>query len=155
MTEDIIKPIADSNRKSANLSKPIGRQADRLAALLAGLAAALSIIAAIWFFIGFAENDKRPEHLTSAFILTLILFAFAVIPFSLVTVFARKAFMHGTKRLHLFWVLFLMLPWVILGTLAVSHTPLPFWSGLIMVILAGLISIWALASLILDRKLES
>jgi len=47
-----------------------------------------------------------------------------------------------------------MLPWVGLGTLAVSHTPLPIFCGLIMVILASLISIWAIASLILDWRTE-
>lgn len=119
--------------------------------VLAGLGAILSIVAAIWFFAGFAENDTRPEHLTSVLALTLILFAFAIVPFSLVTIFARRAYRMGTKRAHLLWTIFLMLPWIVLGSLTLSHTPLPLWAGLIMIILATLLCIWALVSLILDR----
>lgn len=43
-----------------------------------------------------------------------------------------------------------MLPWILLGSLAISHTPLPLWCGLIMVLLASLLSLWAFVSLILD-----
>ena len=120
--------------------------------VLAGLGAILSIVAAIWFFAGFAENDTRPEHLTSVLALTLILFAFAIVPFSLVTIFACQAYRLGTNRAHLLWTIFLMLPWIVLGSLTLSHTPLPLWAGLIMIILAALLCIWALVSLILDRR---
>ena len=148
MSEETITPIV--TREAA--IPPVGRPADRLAMILAGFGAALSIVAAIWFFAGFAENDTRPEHLASALILTLGLFAFAIIPFLLVTYMARKAFLTGTKRSHLLWTVFLMAPWLILGAIAVSHTPLPIWSGLIVAVLAGLLTIWALISLFMDRK---
>lgn len=146
MTDESLTPIA----KDADQSVPMGRQADRLAMGFAALGAALSICAALWFFVGFAENDTRPEHLVSAFVLTCILFAFAIIPFGLVALFARQSYRFGTKRSSLFWTLFLMLPWIGLGSLAVSHTPLPLWCGLIMAVLAGLLSLWALVSLVLD-----
>jgi multisubunit Na+/H+ antiporter MnhC subunit len=146
MSEESLIPIA----KDADQIAPIGRQADLLALGLAALGTLLSFSAAIWFFLGFAENDTRPEHLVSAFVLTSLLFAFAILPFGLVAKFARQAHKYGTKRGHLLWTLFLMLPWIGLGSLTVSHTPLPFWSGLIMAGLAGLLSLWALVSLVLD-----
>lgn len=151
MSEETVKPIFRPDAPSA----PRGRQADRLAALLAGFGAALSIVGAIWFFFGFAENDTRPEHLVSAFVLTTLLFAFAVIPFVILAKFARQAFRHGTTRTHLLWSLFLMIPWVILGSLAVSYTPLPSWCGFLITGLAGLLTIWALVSLVLDWNVSA
>ena len=151
MTEETLTPIF----KPETPDTPIGRRADMFAAGLAGLGAVLSGFSAIWFFIGFAENDTRLEHLTSALVLTLLLFAFAIVPFALVTHFARQAYQQTAKRAHLFWTLFLMLPWVGLGTLTLSHTPLPIWCGLVITLLAVLLCIWAVASLILDRDLSS
>ena len=149
MSEDtIISPIAQRAEKTV----PVGRRADRLAMILAGLGTVLSIIGAVWFFAGFAENDSRPEHLASALALTLILFAFAIGPFAAVTLFAHRAYRAGTRRAHLLWTLFLMLPWVLLGSLAISFTPLPVWCGIIITALALLLSLWAFISLILDRK---
>ena len=149
MTDETLTPIATSPTLSV---KPIGRQADILAALIAAMGAVFSVLGALWFFAGFAENDTRPEHLASALALTLVLFTFAIVPFALTADFARRAYRQGTKRAHLFWTLFLMLPWVALGTLAVSHTPLPIWCGLIMAVLAAFLCLWALVSLILERK---
>jgi len=155
MTDETLTPIASTPSTTRDNSPPIGRQADVLATLLASLGAIFSVLGALWFFIGFAENDTRPEHLASALVLTLILFAFAILPFALTASFARHAYRNGTKRAHLLWTLFLMLPWVLLGSLAISHTPLPIWSGLIMTALAVLLSLWALISLILDRHSQS
>lgn len=151
MTEDNLMPII----KAEVVSAPFGRAADILAALLAGLGAGLSILSAVWFFLGFAENDTRPEHLASAFVLTLILFAFAILPFACVSHFARRAYRNGTNRALLLWTLFLMLPWVGLGALSVSHTPLPTWCGVSMTVLAALLALWALVSLVLDWKAAS
>ena len=148
MTEETLDPIC----KPEAPSKPIGRKADLIAALAAGSGAILSSLAAIWFFLGFAENDSRLEHLTSALFLTLLLFAFAIIPFSLVSRFAYAAYRQTAKRTHLLWTLFLMLPWVGLGLLTITYTPLPIWCGLIIAGLAGLLCLWAVISMIFDRK---
>lgn len=148
MTDETLTPIASD---LVETKLPIGRRADLFAAILASFGVLISLIAAIWFFAGFAENDKRPEHLTSAFVLTTILFSFAIIPFACVTMFASRAYRKGTYRAHLLWTIFLMIPWIALGFLTVSHTPLPVWSGFIMAILAVLLTLWALVSLILDR----
>ena len=148
MTDETITPII---KPETNTEPPKGRRADLFAAGLAGLGTCLSLIAAVWFFLGFAENDTRPEHLASAFILTLILFAFAIGPFACVSFIARAAYRSGPKRAYLLWTLLLMLPWVGLGAIAVSHTPLPMWCGLVIAILAALLSLWALVSLSLDR----
>lgn len=149
MSDDIV--ISPANDR-VETPLPVGRRADRLAMLMAGIGAILSSVGAIWFFAGFAENDTRPEHLASALALTLALFAFAIIPFSLVTVFARSAYRRGTRRSHLLWTLFLMLPWVLLGGLAISHAPLPIWSGIIVVLLALLLCLWAGISLMLESR---
>ena len=148
MTEETLTPILKSDAPA----KPIGRSVDCIAALIAGLGAGLSGLGAVWFFLGFAENDTRLEHLTSALVLTLVLFAFAIIPFAFVTRFAWNAYRYTAKRPQLLWTLFLMLPWVGLGTLSISHTPLPLWCGIIMTGLALLLSLWALISLILDHR---
>ncbi len=121
-----------------------------MAFALALIGAGLSIIAAIWFFAGFAENDTRPEHLLSAFLLTCILFVFAIIPFGLVAWFARQSHRFGTKKAHLLWTLFLMLPWVGLGWLTAAFTPLPLFVGVIMAGLAALLTLWASVSIVLD-----
>jgi len=152
MTDEPLTPIAAPAGNPVETPLPIGRQADILAAMIAVLGVVFSVLGALWFFARFAENDTRPEHLASALVLTLILFSFAILPFALTAGFARHAYQKGTKRAHLLWTLFLMLPWVTLGTLAISHTPLPLWCGLIMATLAALLILWALISLILDRK---
>ena len=149
MTDETLDPIYQTAVPAA---KPAGRRADLLAALVAGIGSGLSTLTAIWFFIGFAENDTRLEHLTSAFVLTCGLFAFAIIPFSLVCRFAWAAYRDSAARAHLLWALFLMLPWVGLGVLTITHTPLPIWSGYIIAGLALILSVWALISLILERK---
>ena len=151
MTEETLNPIF----KPETPIKPIGRKADLIAAWMAGTGASGSILAAIWFFLGFAENDSRLEHLTSAFVLTILLFAFVIIPFSLVSRFAYAAYRKRAKRTHLLWTLFLMIPWIGLGALTVTHTPLPIWCGLIIAGLAGLLCLWAVVSMILDRKVVS
>jgi len=87
MTDETLTPIATSPTLSV---KPIGRQADILAALIAAMGAVFSVLGALWFFAGFAENDTRPEHLASALALTLLLFAFAIVPFALTADFSQK-----------------------------------------------------------------
>ena len=146
MTEDSVTPILTPKTPAL----PLGRKADLLAMGLAGLGTALSVISAAWFFLGFAENDTRLEHLTSALVLTLGLFAFAIAPFSCVAGLASRAYRKGTKRAHLFWTLFLMLPWIGLGLITVIYTPLPAFVGLIMTGIAALLSLWAGVSLVLD-----
>ena len=151
MTEEALDPIF----KPETAIKSIGRKADLMAALMAGIGAGGSILAAIWFFLGFAENDTRLEHLSSAFVLTLLLFAFAIIPFGFVSRFAYSAYRRSAKRAHLLWTMFLMLPWVGLGALTVTHTPLPIWCGVVIAGLAGLLCLWAGISIVLDRKTVS
>lgn len=129
-----------------------GRPADLCATLIAACGVILSVAGAIWFFAGFAENDTRPEHLTSAFILTFGLFILAIAPLAIIAEFARRAYRQGGKQAHYLWTLFLMLPWVILGSLSISQTPLPRWAGYIAIFLSASLMLWALTSMILDRR---
>lgn len=151
MSEDSVSPIIIPPKAP---TPPLGRPADLFAMALAGIGACLSIISAVWFFLGFAENDTRPEHLTSAFVLTGILFAFAIVPFGCVAGLARRAYARGTKRTHLLWTLLLMLPWIGLGLITVSFTPLPLFVGSVIAGLAGLLSLWAGVSLVLDWNIS-
>lgn len=149
MTEEILTAVFETKDP---IAKNQGRKADLCVAVISGLMAGLSLIAAIWFFSGFAENDTRPEHLFSALVLTLGLFSFAIIPFSIVSYLAKRAYRDGAKRAHLLWTVFLMIPWIVLGSLASSHTPLPIWCGIIITLVAIILSLWALISLFLDRQ---
>lgn len=146
MTEDPIQPVEIET--VAHVAK--GRPADLLATMIAALGTILSVIGAIWFFAGFAENDTRPEHLVSAFVLTVGLFILAIAPFASVAGFARRAYRVGGRRAHYLWTLFLMVPWVGLGILSLTYTPLPVWAGLIATALSVLLVVWASVSLIID-----
>lgn len=150
MSDDTIMPVFAP--PPVRLRAPAGRPADAVATLLAALGAIMAVIGAIWFFAGFAENDTRPEHLLSALLLTLGLFSLAIIPFASVAEFARRAYQKGGRLKYYLWTLFLMLPWIGLGLLAVSYTPLPIWTGWAFILLSSLLSLWALLSLILDRR---
>ncbi len=150
MTEKPLDPILSPRPQKA----AIGRKADLIAALLAGTGAIFSSLASIWFFSGFAENDTRLEHLSSAFFLTLLLFAFAILPFGITARFAFLAYRQSVKKTHLVWTLILMLPWIGLGGLSIMHTPLPVWCGLLMTLGAVLLSLWAVVSLILERNVS-
>jgi hypothetical protein len=155
MIDDPVLPIAERPHAAPRLvAKPSGRLADLIAASLAGLGAALSLIVAAWFFLGFAENDTRPEHLASALVLTTGLFSFAISPFAISAYLAWRAHRSGATRRGLFWVLFLMLPWIALGAVAATLTPLPIWSGVLMASLATILSLWAITSIILDWRLS-
>lgn len=146
MTTETVTPIVDVEKPTSAL----GRPADLIASILASVGAVLSVTGAIWFFSGFAENDTRPEHLLSAAALTLLLFCFAGLPFSITARFARGAYRRGTRRAHLLWTIFLMLPWIGLGAVMAIFTPLPLFIGISMSGLAMLLSLWASVSLVLD-----
>ena len=134
---------------------PKGRRADLIACMVAGTGAACALIIAIWFFLGFAENDTRPEHLFSALIFTIGVFGLAIIPFSLVSRMTFIAYKKGGKVRYYFWTLFLITPWLALGILSIIFTPLPFWFGGIFVSLSAILIFWAIMSAMVDRKLTS
>jgi len=150
MSDTPLDPIL----RSDDPHKAQGRPADLWATLMAVLGVILSVVGAIWFFVGFAENDTRPEHLTSAFVLTIGLFSLAIAPFAIIAQLARRAYRQGGKQAHYLWTIFLMLPWVILGSLSITQTPLPRWTGVIAIILAASLMLWALLSMIFDRRMK-
>jgi len=154
MTDEIVTSPDVGQTAARQIPRPAGRKVDRIAMGLAGLGTVLGLTAAIWFFAGFAENDQRPEGLASALVLTLLLFVFAIVPFALVTRFAQRAYRLGAKRAHLFWTLFLMVPWTALAMAAIVFTPLPVWCSALATLISGLLVFWALISLILDRRTE-
>ena len=145
-------PVRSNDAPLPSRLTPQGRQADLWAALIASSGAIFAVIGAIWFFAGFAENDTRPEHLASAALLTLGLFALAAGPFAVVAELARRAYRTGGRIRHYFWTLGLMLPWVGLSVLVLDRAPLPAWPSLLVLTLSGLLAVWALVSLILDLR---
>lgn len=150
MTQDTLLPISERPPRPA---LPRGRSADLIASGFAACGLILSLIAALWFFFGFAENDTRPEHLLSALVLTTLLFSFAVIPFGIVTELCRRAYRQGASKASYLWTLLLMLPWIGLSIVAMKHTPLPIWCGVLIGSLAVILTLWALVSLAIDRKI--
>jgi len=149
MSEDPIQPLVSSDKPA-----PKGRRADLLACVLAAIGAFLALVIAIWFFFGFAENDTRPEHLFSVLIFTLGLFGLAIIPFTIIARLAFITFKTGGRPSFYLWTIFLSLPWLGLGILSVIYTPLPVWVGTLAGLLAVLLVLWAITSIILNRRLK-
>ena len=124
-----------------------------MAAGVAGGALCLSVAATMWFFLGFFENDPEFRASSSAFLLSLGLGAFGIIPSAVVMRLAWRAHRLGFTRAHGVWTLLLMGPWVVLGALLL-RSPLPVWTAALALGLAALLCVWAIASLWLDRGLD-
>jgi hypothetical protein len=148
----IIRAVPEVADSAAPLQTLPGRPADLWAALIASAGAILAVGSAIAFFLGFAENDTRWEHLLSALILTVGLFVLAVAPFAIVAGLARAALRRGGRLRDYGWTLFLMLPWLALSGLAIAMTPLPIWFSASLAVLSGLLCLWAAVSLCLDWR---
>ncbi len=150
-TEPLI-PIASNGNKQRYVNNVRGRPADLLAAIVAGIACLLSCLTAALFFWGFAETDRFLPGLTSAFLFSLVLGAFAVIPSAIICRMAYKGWKLGLTFKQAVWAAVLILPWTILSILVLIQTPLPFYIGAFASLLSGLLLFWAIASAVLTRK---
>lgn len=128
-----------------------GRPADRLVALLAALGLILSIGATLWFFSGFYETDPGFAPASSAFLLSLGLGAFAIIPCAVVLRLSWTAWRDGFRPYQGVWTLLLMTPWIALALMAWRSSWLPLWLSLGPISLATPLCLWAIISLVLER----
>lgn len=127
-----------------------GRPVDRLIAGLATLGLLASIAVTVWFFIGFAETDPGFAPASSAFLLALLLGAFAIIPCAIILRLAWTAWRSGFRLSHGFWAVFLTLPWIGLAWVCVASDWMPLWLTIVPMMIAVPTLLWALASIILE-----
>ena len=125
-----------------------GRPVDGWAVAIAALALALSIAGTLWFLSGFIETDPEFRAASSAFLLSVGLGGFAIIPSAVVMRLTWTAHKDGFRPALGWWTFLLMLPWIGLGGLWILRTPLPRWAGWTAVLLASLLCLWAALSLI-------
>lgn len=128
-----------------------GRPVDRLIAGLATLGLLASVVTTLWFFLGFAETDPGFTPVSSAFLLSLLLGAFAIIPCALTMRFAWTAWRTGFRLSHGAWSLFLTLPWTGLALVATRSDWMPGWLSLAPLLVAVPTGLWAMTSIVLDR----
>ena len=127
---------------------PFIRPIDRVAATVAAFALLGSVAGTIWFFAGFLENDTEFRASSSAFLLSMGLGAFAIVPSALVLKLALGAWRRGFRMGDGWWTLAMMLPWVGLSVVVLARAPLPGWAGALALLLSGLLSLWAAVSLV-------
>lgn len=130
-------------------TKAKGRPVDLMAAIMAMIAALVSICMMIVFFLGFAENDSLPMGLLSAFALSALLGSFAIGPALYIAHLAFKAWKEGAGRKSAQRVFLLSLPWVILSGVLIVQTPLPLALTLAICVFASLLCLWSIASFFL------
>lgn len=129
---------------------PQGRPVDRLIAIIAALGLVASISTMLWFFLGFAETDPDFAPASSAFLLSLMLGSFAIIPCAIILRLSWTAWRTGFRLSHGFWTLFLILPWIGLAGIAGGSAWMPLWLTLGPLFIAIPTVLWAVASLILE-----
>lgn len=135
------------------LSKPApcGRPVDRLIAALATVGLVASVGTTLWFFLGFAETDPSFAPASSAFLLSMLLGAFAIIPCAVILRQSWSAWQTGFRLSYGFWALFLVIPWIGVACVSARSEWMPFWLTLGPLFVAIPTALWAAASIILDR----
>lgn len=128
---------------------------DRLIAGIAALGLLLSLATTLWFFVGFAETDPGFAPASSAFLLSFLLGAFAIIPCAIMMRLAWTAWRTGFRLSHGFWTLFLILPWVSLAGVAGRSDWMPGWLTFGPLLITIPIGFWAIASITLERINDS
>ncbi|WP_409432821.1 hypothetical protein ACJ3XI_11525 [Litorimonas sp. RW-G-Af-16] len=128
-----------------------GRQADRWAAIIAALTAALAIIGSVIFFAGFVANDSYFGAVVSAFAFTVLLGAFAVGPPLIIARIAWRAYQKGATQSQAVWSFVLAAPWLALSIMLMLYTPLPVWVSGLAVLASLVLTLWALVTFILER----
>jgi hypothetical protein len=106
----------------------------------------------IWFFAGFFETDPEFRAASSAFLLSLGLGAFAIIPSAVIMRLAWTAWRTGFRHGHGIWTLLLAGPWLGLSGVMIARAPVPKIVPAIAFALAFCLCLWAVISLFLDRR---
>ncbi|WP_284390227.1 hypothetical protein [Algimonas ampicilliniresistens] len=129
-----------------------GRPVDRIVAGLAAIWLFCAVAATLWFFLGFYETDPGFSAASSAALLSLGLGAFAIIPGAVILRLAWTAWRYGFRPVHGLWTLVLALPWIGLSLMARPSEWMPIWLTIFPLLLATPISLWAIVSIILERR---
>jgi hypothetical protein len=129
-----------------------GRPADRIAAGIAAIALFASIVGTLWFFSGFFETDPGFAPASSALLLSLGLGAFAIIPSAVILRLCWTAWRQGFRVAYGWWTVLLAGPWIPVGFLCLQSDWLPLWLGVVPLLTAVPITLWALISLWLERS---
>jgi len=117
---------------------------------LAGIGLTASILVTLWFFAGFAETDPAFAPASSAFLLSILLGSFAIIPCAVILRLAWQAWRDGFRVSHGVWTLFLMLPWIGFAVIAAQSEWLPIGLTFGPLVIAMPTLVWASASIILE-----
>jgi len=128
-----------------------GRPVDRLIAGLAAFGGLASLATTLWFFIGFAETDPGFAPASSAFLLSALLGAFAIIPCAIIMRLSWAAWRTGFRQPYGVWTLFLILPWIGLAFVAGRSNWMPGWLTFGPLFIAVPTALWAITSIILER----
>ena len=123
-----------------------------MAAGVALVALVLSALGTLWFFLGFYENDPEFRASSSAFLLSIGLGAFAIVPSAVVMRLSWAAYRRGFSLAYGLWCLVLMGPWVVLSFILLRRSPLPPWGPLVALCLSVLLCLWAIISLVLEVR---
>ena len=131
-----------------------GRPADRIVAGIAAAALIASTALSLWFFAGFAETDPQFKAASSAFLLSALLGAFAIIPAAVVMRLAWLSWRRGFRVRYGLWSLFLAAPWLGLAALIERSDWLPDALALAAVLFATPVMVWATVSVVLALTTE-
>lgn len=153
--DDIIVSVASEYAHEEKPEKTPKTFFDHLTSVvrtLCGLAAVISIVAALWFFIGFLENDTGFWHVLSAFGMSMGLGALAFVPALWIARLARLTAMHGARLSTAFLVILLAMPWSVLGGLLARLEG--FWRvlGISVMGLVAVINLWAFLMALKSRR---
>lgn len=117
-----------------------------------GSAALISLVASLWFFIGFLENDTGLWHVLSAFFMSMGIGALAFVPALWVSRLARLTVEHGAQARTGFLVILLAMPWGGVGSLLLRLSGIWYVLGLAILALVTLINIWAFVTIMRARR---
>lgn len=120
--------------------------------VISGIGLVGSIGATLWFFAGFFETDPGFSPATAAFLLSIGLGAFAIIPCAVIMRLSHTAWKQGFQPHQGVWTLVLCLPWLIFAGVALSSDWLPLWLSLGPILIAGPCSLWSIGSLFVQRS---
>lgn len=153
--EDVIRPVFHDSVNTKPSEKPPVTFFDRLTSVvrtLCGLAAIASLIAALWFFIGFLENDTGFWHVLSAFAMSMGMGALAFIPALWIARLARMTALQGARLSTAFLVILLAIPWSVLGGLLARLEGHWRVLGLSVMVLVAVINLWAFLMALRSRR---
>lgn len=134
------------------LARPVGRPADRIIAGWAAGGLLISVVATLWFWVGFHETDPGFSASSSAFLLSALLGAFAIVPCAIIMRLGWSGWRHGFRVRYGLWALFLFLPWIGFAVIAFRSDWLPELLSVAALLIAFPIILWSVASLWLEQK---